>query len=412
MTIRNDLAVDWEISPRIITVLAPSTEITMQDLVDTCRILESDSNTIDNLHLLDAAGKENLGGGVKVGITVTLNNAKVAFEARSGPTYEQCNISGGNLVAIDDVGADISPIQPTAFTQVVLANSSSATLTEQEALQYSSFNGGVSYDSTSPYTGTNFPVGTPQQPVNNIYDAYDIAVERGFTLGYILSDLTFPTDLPLDGFTFIGSGKDRTLITIPDAASVSECTYIDAEVTGYLDGNNTLKDCLVSNLNYIKGYIEGCVLSPGTITLAGSDVAHFLDCYSGQPGSGTPTIDMGGSGQALALRNYNGGIKLTNKSGSESVSVDLNSGQIKLTSTVTAGEIVARGVGKLIEDATGDTIHTGTWNGATIINETVSPHNITDDVWNRDISDHVVAGTFGELIGKKLLKLSQYLGLK
>ena len=278
MTIRTDLVVDWYSSPRIITVLAPSTEITMQDLVDTCRILESDSNTIDNLHLLDAAGKENLGGGVKVGITVTLNNAKIAFEARSGPTYVQCNISGGNLVALDDLGATISAIEPTAFTQVVLANSSSATLTEQEALQYSSFNGGVSYDSTSPYSGTEFPVGTPQQPVNNVYDAYDIALERGFTVGYILSDLTLPTDLPLSGFTFIGSGKDRTLITIPDAATASECTYIDAEITGYLDGNNTLRDCLVNNLNYIKGYIEGCVLSPGTITLAGSDVAHFLDC--------------------------------------------------------------------------------------------------------------------------------------
>ena len=39
MTIRTDLTIDWASSPRIATVLSPSTEITMQDLVDTCRIL-------------------------------------------------------------------------------------------------------------------------------------------------------------------------------------------------------------------------------------------------------------------------------------------------------------------------------------------------------------------------------------
>jgi uncharacterized protein YjbI with pentapeptide repeats len=411
MAIRTDIIVDWWASPRIITVLAPSAEITMQDLVDTCRYLEDDLNSLDDEHLVDAAGKEDLGGGVKVGITVTLQNAKLAFEARGGPDFIQCNISGGNLVSIDLNGVTTSPIQPTSYTQVVLANSSSATLQEQTAIQYSSYNGGVSYDTTSPYSGTTYPIGTPQQPVNNVYDASDIAIERGFTLGYILSDLIFPTDLPLSGFTFLGSGKDRTLITIPDASDVSECTYLDAEVTGYLDGNNTLRDCLITDLNYIKGYIESCVLAPGTITLAGTEVAHFLDCYSGQPGTGTPIIDCGGSGQELAIRNYNGGIKLTNKSGTENVSVDLNSGQIILDNTVTAGTVVARGVGKLI-DTTGNVIHSGTWNGVTIINETVSPHTISDVVWTYQIADLNVAGSIGEFIVKRLLTLAQYLGLK
>jgi hypothetical protein len=368
----------------------------MQDLVDTCRELEAQQWNLDDAHLLNAAGKENLGGGVKVGITVTMNNARVAFEARSGPSYEQCNISGGNLVAIDDVGADTNPIEPTAFTQIVLANSSSATLSEQAAIQYASFNGGVSYDSTSPYSGTDYPVGTPQEPVNNVYDAADIAAERGFTVGFLLSDMTIPTDLPLAGFTFLGSGKDRTVVTIPDAADVSECTYIDCEVTGYLDGNNTLRDCLIVSLNYIKGYIEQCVISPGTITLAGAEIAHFLDCYSGQPGVGTPTIDCGGSGQELAIRNFNGGIKLTNKSGADNISIDLNSGQVALDNTVTAGNIVVRGVGKLV-DTNGDHIHSGTWNGATILNETVNAVEITEHVWETPVGA-VVAGSYGEVI--------------
>ena len=362
MTVRTDITVDWASSPRIITVAAPSVELTMQDLVDTCRTIEANLWNLDDEHLLDAAGKENLGGGVKVGITVTLNNARIAFEARLGPTYEQCNISGGNLVATDSVGANISPIEPTAFTQIVLANSSSATLSEQSAIQYSSYNGGVYYDSTSPYSGTDYPVGTPQQPVNNVYDAKLIAEERGFTVGYLLSDLTIPTDLVLEGYIFVGSGKDRTTISIPDLASIANCTYMDATVTGYLDGSNTLRDCNIVDLYYIKGYVEGCVLSAGTITLAGSEEAHFLDCYSGVVGGSTPVIDMGGSGQSLALRNYNGGIKLINKSGTDSVSIDFNSGQIIIDNTVTAGTIVLRGVGTWTNEDT----YTG---GATVVEQ-------------------------------------------
>ena len=484
-----DIAVYPLENPRIIEITVPQTEVTIQDLHNAVRDWEDSPLGTSFEYLIDTAGKEDLGGGIQVGITSTLNNAQVYFPPRSIPidntktcstadtsgrvlisststfiadglvrgdavfnsstggiatilevvsetelnhfplsggsrndwqigdgitTYNnpQCSISGGNLVAIDENGDALPPVLNSPLAQVVRTASSSATLTEQEAIQYASFGGGVSYDSTSPYSGTEFPLGTPQQPVNNMYDFYSIAIDRGFTTGYLLSNLDMPTDLPMSDFTFIGAGKDRTIINIPDAASISKCTYIDAEVTGYLDGNNTLEDCLITNLYYIKGYMEGCVLAPGTITLAGSDIAHFLDCYSGQPGTGTPTIDMGGSGQSLALRNYNGGIRLTNKSGSESVSVDLNSGQIKLTNSVTNGDIVARGVGKLIEDATGDAIYSGTWNGATIINETVSPHSIADGVWDKDISENETSGTFGEMLGKKVITLAKYLGLK
>ena len=63
-----------------------------------------------------------------MGITSTLQNARLAFEARPGPTYVQCTINGGNLVALDDIGQSISPIHTTAFTQVLLAQSSSATI--------------------------------------------------------------------------------------------------------------------------------------------------------------------------------------------------------------------------------------------------------------------------------------------
>lgn len=128
MTARNDITVNWFASPRIITVAAPSTDVTIQDLLDTCRELEDDIYNMVYDPLASAAGKENLGGGVRVGITITLLNAVLAFEARPGPTYTQCTVSGGNIVAVDSNGETVSPIYPTAFTQVLTSASSSATL--------------------------------------------------------------------------------------------------------------------------------------------------------------------------------------------------------------------------------------------------------------------------------------------
>ena len=58
MTVRNDISIDWTQSPRVLTVLSPSTTITIQDLVDTCRYLEVLDFDMIYDHLIDAAGKK------------------------------------------------------------------------------------------------------------------------------------------------------------------------------------------------------------------------------------------------------------------------------------------------------------------------------------------------------------------
>jgi hypothetical protein len=128
MAIRTDFTIDWDVSPRVILIDAPSTEVSMQDLLDTLRTEECKASNMDNPPIVSAAGKEELGGGVQVGLTVTLLNAVLGFEARGGPTWVQCNASGGNLVSVDVNGTPIPPIYPTMYTQVVITASSSATL--------------------------------------------------------------------------------------------------------------------------------------------------------------------------------------------------------------------------------------------------------------------------------------------
>ncbi len=111
---------------KIITVPAPDTSLDLQYLVNETRVAED--NLIPGMgydKIIDAFGKQDLGGGVLVGITVImLDGWRVAFEARSGPSTVAVTISGGNFVG--EAGAN--PVAPTAYTQVTIAQSTSAAL--------------------------------------------------------------------------------------------------------------------------------------------------------------------------------------------------------------------------------------------------------------------------------------------
>lgn len=133
MAFRGDITVDWEVSPRIIEVAAPSVVLQLQDLYDTLRTLAASSAAIDDPDIVEASGKEYLDEGVYVGLTVTLLNARLKFEDRSLP-WVVCNVKGGNLVAVDDLGDPIIPIEPAAYVNVVLAQSVAPTLLDQEKL--------------------------------------------------------------------------------------------------------------------------------------------------------------------------------------------------------------------------------------------------------------------------------------
>jgi hypothetical protein len=82
-------------------------EILVQDLYDTLRELEARWENMVYTTITSAGGKESLTATDKVGITVTLLNARVKFEDRPGPGWVKCEVKGGNLVAVDTDGVTI-----------------------------------------------------------------------------------------------------------------------------------------------------------------------------------------------------------------------------------------------------------------------------------------------------------------
>ena len=449
MAVRSDITILWNLSPRLIKIAEPSDNITIQDLHDTLRDVEDEPANLIYPTLISSAGKEDLGGGVYVGLTATLQNAQIMFERRTIVLYTgiittadsgdraiqvidssatfitngvqradivfnqtdgsiaevltvdsetqltvlkptggtsnnydlgdsflvykmvSCSVSGGNLVAVDTSNATIQPIFPTFGTQVVRTSSSSATLQELQDIQYASFGGGVTVDASSSYSGIIYPTGTPRQPVNNLNDAVSIATVRGFNTLFIIGDITLDSAIPsLLGYNIIGESANKSEIIVHAAANVTNSEFSNATISGTLDGGNVISNCVINDINFVDGIISQCVLN-GTVALSTVEDAHFLDCWSGIPGLSTPTIDCGGTGSGLALRNYNGGITLKNKSGPESVSIDLNSGQVILENTVIGGTIVLRGVGVF----TNKDSYVG---GANVVNQLISNQAIVD----------------------------------
>lgn len=428
MVQRDDVTIDWFLSPRIIRIAEPSTEIDVQDLHDTVTEIESRITNLIYDRIIATAGKENLGSGVFVGLTSTLLNAKLAFEARKistvsgtvttadtdgrllfdaganfstveqgawvvnltddgsccsvvdvidnttiltdfladgydnqfeiGDSYkiwnvEQVNVSGGNVVAVDGYNNAISPILPSMGTQVVRTSAASATLRELADIQFSSFIGGVTYDAVNGVSGTTFPTGTPRQPVNNFTDALTILNSRGLVNIYVFGTAVINSGLDFRNVVFIGDGTQAN-VTVNSAAQVDGCKFMGLEMQGTLDGYVDIEDCIVNDITYVDGIIRKCNMR-GTVTLSGSRTVTMINCFDGIAGFGTPTIDCNSAGTNIVIRGYRGGLLIINKDGPEEVSIDMDSARLVLDSTITAGDIIVRGVGHLTNNTTGTT---------------------------------------------------------
>lgn len=440
MTTRPDVEIDFIPSPRVAEVAEPSTEFIAQDIVDTLRIREESFRGQSEDKLVNASGKEDLGGGVSVGITVELQDTLVAFEGRTTPaqigivttgfptpvnnqlllidsnatfitneihrgslvinftdesiaevteiqsetilrtkvlvngstnvfnlndSYQvfnviQCDLTGGNVVAVDENDNSISPVLPTAFTQVIRTASSSATTQNQVALNFATYQNRVAVDQTSIYTGTKFPVGTSFQPVNNFADAHEILDTLGFDTIKINGSATITSEdfghggTDVHGVIFEGGNQITNVLTVDPGATIDNCVFKSVFITGTLDNENIIRDSIVGSLVSLDGFVERSLLI-GTITLGGAGRTDFIDCWTDVANNGV-TIDMGGSGSIMSTQKFAGVMTITNKTGPESAVFDLNQGSLIIDSSVTNGTITVIGVGLLTDNSTGSTI--------------------------------------------------------
>ena len=251
--------------------------------------------------------------------------------------------------AVNLLGANSNIADRVNINNVGVRSSNSAGLVTSAAIEFGEYGGGVTIDQTLTTEGTLYPLGTQRMPVGNINDALLIASSRGFTRVFIIGDLTLSGGDFSQGVVFHGQSEILTHCVLEDLANVDNCEFQNMTISGILDNNNIIRKCEIEEIESYDGLIIGCGLNGG-ITMGGFAQTSVVGCYSNVAGTSTPYIDIG-SGSALAVRGWEGGLELRNKTGTDAVSLDLDSGQINVMPTCTAGTITIRGVGNVTDNS-------------------------------------------------------------
>jgi len=274
-------------------------------------------------------------GGVTLALIFELiNGYTVTFEDGSYAV----NLAGGNSNIADK----------TNFNLVSVRSTNSAGLVQSREIEDAAYGGKVYADLVGGSGGTLYPVGTPQQPCNSIENAIIIAELRGFKTIHFESDATANSSHDLDGYTLEGHNPHNSTLTLDTGAMVDGANFIGLRVTGDLSAaGGTFTNCILDEITMFNGNCFKCHLDNNLYVVGSNDVV-FHDCDASCPNGAT--IDCGGSGRNIGIRNFNGGLTFTNKTGPEELVVLMNSGCLQFANTVTNGDIEATGVARLVSN--------------------------------------------------------------
>jgi hypothetical protein len=323
----------------------------------------ADGITFPTTHLHNAA--ISLGGVVLSRVIEIINGYTITFQ----DGQYAVNLSGAN--------SNIADV--TNVNQVSVRSANSAGLQDLSTLLTSAYQNHVVFNSAGQ-AGTVVPIGTRATPVNNFPDAMTIADTLGIRRIQMATSGTLNGGTTATGKVFVGDNPTVDILTIDTSAEVTDCSFENLSILGTLDGNNMFKGCIISNINYVNGLLQECAIT-GTVSVDGTAQCNIINCWSGTAGvedAQLVTIDMGGTGNSLALRNYAGGLRITNYAGGGAITLDFASGRVIIDATCTGGTIGVRGICDVTDNsaATCTVLDQTIDSGLVIINDGVKKSSI------------------------------------
>lgn len=115
-TALQDIEQDFSADPRVTVIKNARTRFDAQDMVDTIRKVEDGFRGMSEAKLINASGKEDLGGGAFVGITYQFQNNQAQFEDRQTPvetgTITTGSVApvGGKILVIDSAADFVAAV--------------------------------------------------------------------------------------------------------------------------------------------------------------------------------------------------------------------------------------------------------------------------------------------------------------
>lgn len=258
--------------------------------------------------------------------------------------------------AVNLVGANSNIADVTNVNQVSVRSANSAGLTYSDAINKQSFQGGFVYiNPTNGLPGTQFPRGTPSDPVSNYTDGKVIADNNNYNDFRLDGKLTIPLGADLEGQTWLGEGPVHSELVL-DNNAVSGLDLENIGVRGVVtSGDVFFKDCLLtSKFEGFEGTLDNCQLSCDVVINSGATGQIFFNkCTSHVAGTGSPGLDLNNSLANANVALYAGELTIKNVTQGNMLNIDIVAGNVIIDSSCTSGEIKIRGNCKVTDNSLG-----------------------------------------------------------
>lgn len=324
-------------------------------------------------------------------------------------------------------------LESTNLGTVQILSNNSAGLINVTEVQYAAFDDHITIDtgnvSGRAAAGTVYPIGTESVPSNNLADALTIAVFRGFDEINIIGNLVIGATDVISNYTLIGQGATlnvtKTLVTLTSGCATTNAVYKDCKVTGVQGGESHYINCVIGELsNAHCHYRDVALVGPITYT-ASIGSTHTTDMHECYAGNDEVVLNQNGSQLKFVIYDFSGKIKFTNGTHASSTTrIHMTGGTVTLDSTCTAGTYIITGWCSVVNSSTATVDTTGliknaVWDEPTTSHTTagttgkaLSDAGAPGNPWGAPVAGNTATGTFGELVGKKLLTIAKFLGLK
>jgi len=276
----------------------------------------------------------------------------------------QCEVTGGNVVAVDSGSSPISSINPTFGTQVLKVSSSSATATSQASLEYATFNGGIYWDSVDGKTSITDTVtdGNEANPLKNLSDVLTQAVLKSFIKIYVVGDVTIGATDNVDGYILVGDGPPLSEFTFVSGSSTVKTVVTGCHILGDIGGAADISDCHVEGLTDVGGTLIGtnfnrCILEADSgdamsLSASSTEHIHMVGCSAGSKSSNPTSIDCNGSAAFMTISYWSGGIVFKNMTNAaQEITINSTGGHVTIDSSCTAGTIIIQGDTKVTNNS-------------------------------------------------------------
>lgn len=200
----------------------------------------------------------------------------------------------------------------------------------------------VHLDSVNGKVGTDFPLGTLNNPSSNLADAMIIAVANNIKILELDTSLVLTQSVA--GFEL--NGKPGVVLDF-NGQSVAGCIVTRCALTGVMADEAAFFDqCSIYNISNMAGSFMDCWFNlTAPITVSGVIPILMSGCASAIPGSNSPILDFVNGNIVFNMRAYSGGIKIINSTDPfNTCTFEFIAGKFNFPVSNTEGYFAVRGV--------------------------------------------------------------------